>query len=50
MHVNTGAECCAKSYIEQLFDLGKSMWKKHSSVFQDHDKYIHNDIVKHFRV
>ena len=30
--------------------MGKSMWRKHRSVFQDHVKYIHNDIVKHFRV
>ena len=26
------------------------MWKKHRSVFQDHIKYIYNDIVKLFRV
>ena len=27
------------------FGLVKSMCKKHRSVFQDHVKYIHNDIV-----
>ena len=26
------------------------MWKKNQSVFQDHVKYIHNDIVKPFIV
>ena len=26
------------------------MWRKHCSLFQDHVKYIHNDIVKHSRV
>ena len=26
------------------------MWNKHRSVLQDHVKYIHNDIVKSFRV
>ena len=30
------------------FMLLKSMWKKHQSVFQDHVKYIHSDIVKPF--
>ena len=30
--------------------MGKRMWRKHHhSVFQDHIKYIHNDIVKPFR-
>ena len=32
------------------FDLGTSMCKSHWSVFQDHIKYIHNDILKSFRV
>ena len=26
------------------------MWSKHWSIFQDHMKYIHNKIVKPFRV
>ena len=26
------------------------MWRKHRSTFQYHVKYIHNDIVKPFRV
>ena len=33
-----------------LFELGKSMWRKHHSTYQDHIKYIRNDIVKPFRV
>ena len=32
------------------FELGKCMWRKHRSVFQDHLKYICNDIVKPFCV
>ena len=30
--------------------MGKSMWQKHRSVFQDHVKYIHNNIIKAFRI
>ena len=26
------------------------MWRKHCSVFQDHIKYIHNDIVNTYRL
>ena len=26
------------------------MWRKHRSIFKDHVKYIHYDIVKTFRV
>ena len=32
------------------FEVGKSMRKKHQSVFQNRVKYIHNDIVKPFIV
>ena len=32
------------------FELGKCMWSKHRGVFQDHLKYICNDIVKPFCV
>ena len=32
------------------FDLGKNMWRKYRSTFQDHSKYIHNYIVKSFRI
>ena len=30
--------------------MGKAMWRNHQSVFQDHLKYICNDIVNPFRV
>ena len=33
-----------------LFELVKCMWRNHLSVYQDHPKYIHNDIVKPFRI
>ena len=32
------------------FELENSMWRKHRRTFQYHIKYIHNEIVKHFRV
>ena len=48
--VYLGADRCLEFKIEMWIELGKSMWKKHWSVFQDHFKYIHNDIVKTFRV
>ena len=32
------------------FELGKSVWIKHQSVYQDHMKYVRNDIVKPFKV
>ena len=35
---------------ELWFDLGKCMWRKHQSVYQDHMKYVHNYIVKPFKV
>ena len=40
------AERCIEFEKDIWFKLGKSMWKKHQSVFQYHVKYIHNDIVK----
>ena len=41
---------CINFDNELWFYLGNSMCKKHRSVFQDHIKYIYNDIVKLFRV
>ena len=32
------------------FELGKSMWNRYRGIYQVHVKYIHNDIVKTFRV
>ena len=41
---------CVKLYRELWLDLGKCMWRKHRSVYQDHMKYVRNDIVKPFKV
>ena len=35
---------------ELWFELGKCIWRKHQSVYQDHMKYVHNDILKSFKV
>ena len=35
---------------ELWFELGKCMWRKYRSVYQDHMKYFHNNIVKTFKV
>ena len=35
---------------ELWFELGKYVWRKHRSVYQDHMKYVCNDIVKPFKV
>ena len=32
------------------FEFGKCMWRKHRSFYQDHMKYVCNDIVKPFKV
>ena len=39
---------CFNFERELWFELVKCMWRKHQSVYQDHLKYIHNDIVKPF--
>ena len=49
-YVYLGADMCLNFKKDIWLYLRKSMWKKHQSVFQDHVKYIHNDIVKPFRV
>ena len=49
-YIYLGAYRCLNFQKEFWLDLGKIMWKKHRSVFQDHVKYIHSDIVKPFRV
>ena len=46
----TGPDRCNYFEKELWFKLGNSMWRKHQKTFQDHVKYIHNDIVKSFRV
>ena len=46
----SGADSCTYFDKELWFDLVKIMWINHKSVFQDHLKYMHNYIVKPFRV
>ena len=41
---------CVDSESELWLELGKCMWRKHQSVYQDHMKYVRNDIVKPFKV
>ena len=41
---------CVDFERELWFELGKSMWRNHWSVYQDHMKYVCNDIVKPFKV
>ena len=45
-----GTDGCIKSGKYIWYELENIMWKKHRSVFQDHVKYIHNDILKPLRV
>ena len=41
---------CVYFERELWFQLGKCMWRNHWSVYQDHIKYVCNDIVKPFKV
>ena len=41
---------CIDFERELQFDLGKCTWRKHQSVYQDHMKYVRNDILKTFKV
>ena len=41
---------CIEFDMELWFELGKGMWRKHQSIYQDHMKYVSNDIVKPFKV
>ena len=41
---------CVEFERELWFELGKCMWRKHRSVYQDHMKYVCNDIEKPFKV
>ena len=45
-----GPNRCSDFEKDIWFELGKSMWKRHHRIYQGHVKYIHNDIVKTFRV
>ena len=45
-----GCDWCTEFDKEIWLDFGKRIWRKHRRTFQEHTKYIHNDIVKPFRV
>ena len=45
----SGAENCTYFEKELWFDLGNIMRMKHRSLFKDHAKYTHNDIVNLLR-
>ena len=49
VHVYLGIDKCVDFKRELWFELGKFMWRNHWSVYQDHLKYVCNDIVKPFR-
>ena len=50
VHAYLAMDKCIKFEREIWFEVGKYMWRKHWSVYQDHLKYICNDILKPFRV
>ena len=45
-----GLDKCADFEKNIWFELGKCMWRKHRSLYQDHLKYVCNNILKPFRV
>ena len=45
----SGAEHCTCFDKELWFESVKTIMRKRRSIFQDHVKYMHNDIVKPFR-
>ena len=45
-----GTERCSCFDKDLWFELGNIIWRKNRSIFKDHVKYIHYDIVKTFRV
>ena len=49
-HPYLDREKCVEFDKELWFELGKCMWMNHWSVYQDHMKYVHNNIVKPFKV
>ena len=49
-HTYLANDKCVEFERELWFELWKFMWRKHFSVYQDHMKYVRNDIVKHFKV
>ena len=49
-HDYLGLGKCIRFKSEIWFKLGKCMWRKHWSIYQDHLIYVHNDIVNPFCV
>ena len=49
-HPYLAIDKCVNFERELWFELGKCMWRKHRSVYQDHIKYFCNDILKSFKV
>ena len=45
-----GADISVDFEKELWFELGKRMWRNHISIFQDHVKFMHNDIVNPIRI
>ena len=49
-HIFLALDKCVDFKKDLWFELGKCIWRKHRSVYQDYMKYICNDIVKPFKV
>ena len=49
-HPYLSIDKCVDFERKLWFKLGKCMWRKNRSVYQDHIKYGHNDIMKPFKV
>ena len=49
-HPYLAIDKCVNFKRELWFELGKCMWRKNQSVYQDHMNYVRNDIVKPFKV
>ena len=49
-HPYLASDKCVDFERELWFELGNCMWRKHQIVYQDHMKYVCNDILKPFKV
>ena len=50
VHAYLAMDKCVNLERELWFELGKCMRRNHGSIYLDHLKYIHNYIVKPFRL
>ena len=50
VHDYLARDKCVDFERELWFELGKCMWRNQRIVYQDHMKYVRNDIVKHSKV